>query len=95
LLPGRIYLCGGGAELRQIGEALAGADWWRTLPFARRPEVTPLGPGDVTGLRDATERLTTRQDVTPMALAHQALILDAQASVVERAMRRAVRAMSL
>jgi hypothetical protein len=30
-----------------------------------------------------------------MALAHQALILDAQASVVERAMRRAVRAMSL
>ena len=29
LLPGRLYLCGGGAELRQIGEALAGNEWWR------------------------------------------------------------------
>lgn len=95
LLPGRLYLCGGGAELRQIGEALAGDEWWHALPFARRPEVIALTPGDVTGLRDGTQRLTTRQDVTPMALAHQALILDAQATAVERAMRRAVRAMNL
>ena len=95
LLPGRIYLCGGGAELRQIGEALSGSEWWRSLPFSRRPEVVALGPGDVTGLRDGTGQLMTRQDVTPMALAHQALILDAQATAVERAMRQAVRAMEL
>ncbi|HEX5396892.1 MAG TPA: hypothetical protein VFX74_07335, partial [Candidatus Limnocylindria bacterium] len=74
---------------------LAGDEWWHALPFARRPEVIALAPGDVTGLRDGTQRLTTRQDVTPMALAHQALILDAQATAVERAMRRAVRAMNL
>lgn len=95
LLPGRVYLCGGGAELPQIGKVLAGDEWWRRLSFARRPEVIALAPGDVTGLRDETERLVTRQDVTPMALAHQALILDAQATAVERAMRRAVRAMNL
>lgn len=95
LLPGRIYLCGGGAELPQIGRALAGNEWWHRLPFARRPEVIALAPGDVTGLRDDTARLVTRQDVTPMALAHQALILDAHATAVERAMRRAVRAMKL
>jgi cell division protein FtsA len=95
LLPGRIYLCGGGAQLPQIGEALTGGEWWRALPFARQPQVTALGPADVTGLRDEPARLTTRQDVTPMALAHQALILDAQASATERAMRRAVRAMNL
>ncbi len=95
LLPGRVYLCGGGAELPQIGDALAGNDWWRGLPFARRPEVRALTPQDVAGLRDETERLTTRQDVTPLALAHQALIIDAQSSAVERAMRRAVRAMDL
>jgi cell division protein FtsA len=95
LLPGRVYLCGGGAELPQVAAALNAGDWWRKLPFARRPEVVALTPGDVSGLRDETHRLTTRQDVTPMALAHQALILDAQATAVERAMRRAVRAMNL
>jgi cell division protein FtsA len=95
LLPGRVYLCGGGAELPQVAGVLNDGDWWRKLPFARRPEVVALTPDDVSGLRDETHRVRTRQDVTPMALAHQALILDAQATAVERAMRRAVRAMNL
>jgi cell division protein FtsA len=95
LLPARVYLCGGGAELPQIAEALADDGWWRRLPFARRPQVSALGPQDVAGLRDATGELHTRQDVTPMALAHQALIIDLQATAAERAMRRAVRAMQL
>ena len=95
LLPGRVYLCGGGARLPQVGTALAGDDWWRRLPFARRPAVRALAPEDVAGLRDETGLLASRQDVTPMALAHQALILDAQTSAVDRAMRTAVRAMDL
>jgi len=95
LLPARIYLCGGGAQLPQISGALADDDWWRRLPFARRPHVAELSPDEVTGLQDATAALTTQQDVTPMALARQALILDAQATPGERAMRRAMRAMQL
>lgn len=95
LLPGRVFLCGGGADLPQIGSVLAEADWWRRLPFARQPQVRPLAPSDVAGLQDATGQLGTRQDVTPMALAHQALILDAQATAVERAMRQAVRSLRL
>jgi cell division protein FtsA len=95
LLPARIYLCGGGAELPQIAEALSDDDWWRRLPFARRPLVAPLGPSDVAGLRDGTSTLHTRQDVTPMALAHQALIIDSQATAAERAMRQAVRSLQL
>jgi cell division protein FtsA len=95
LLPARIYLCGGGAELPHVAEALAEDGWWRRLPFARRPQVAALRPADVAGLRDATGSLATRQDVTPMALAHQALILDSQSSAAERAMRRAVRELQL
>jgi cell division protein FtsA len=95
LLPGRVYLCGGGAELPQIAAALDGDEWWRRLPFARKPQVRPLAPSDVVGLQDANGLLSTRQDVTPMALAHQALILDASSSAAERAMRGAVRAMQL
>ena len=95
LLPGRVYLCGGGAELPQIAAALDGDEWWHRLPFARKPQVRPLAPSDVVGLEDANGLLSTRQDVTPMALAHQALILDASSSAAERAMRGAVRAMQL
>lgn len=95
LLPGRVYLCGGGARLPQVEAALRGDAWWRRVPFARRPEIRPLDPAAVSGLRDGTGQLTTVQDVTPMALAHQALILDAHASATERAMRRAVRSLRL
>ena len=95
LLPARIYVCGGGARLPQITEALASDEWWHRLPFSRRPEVRALGPEDVAGIRDASGQLVSRQDVTPMALAHQGLILDAQANAVDRAMRGAVRAMDL
>ena len=95
LLPGRILLCGGGADLPQVREVLDEEGWWSRLPFARGPAVRALGPDEVVGLRDATGRLGTRQDVTPMALAHQALILDAGASAAERAMRGAVRELAL
>ncbi len=95
LLPARVYLCGGGAQLPQITRALDDDGWWRRLPFARRPQVRALTPDDVVGIRDASGQLTTRQDVTPMALAHQALIIDASTGAAERAMRGAVRAMEL
>jgi cell division protein FtsA len=95
LLPGRVFLCGGGSRLPHVAAALAEDAWWRDLPFARRPTVRAMGPSDVAGIHDETGALTTEQDVTPMALAHQALILDIQASAAERAMRRAVRNLDL
>ncbi|HEX2195101.1 MAG TPA: cell division FtsA domain-containing protein [Candidatus Limnocylindria bacterium] len=95
LLPARIYLCGGGAELPDIARVLEEDGWWRRLPFSRQPQVVALRPSDVVGLRDATGTLATRQDVTPMALANQALVLEARAGAAERAMREAVRSMAL
>lgn len=38
-LPRNIYLCGGGADSASIGEALAISDWYKNLPFSRRPLV--------------------------------------------------------
>jgi cell division protein FtsA len=95
LLPGRILLCGGGADLPQVSAVLAEDEWWGRLPFARRPRVRGIEPDEVVGLRDATSSLASRQDVTPMALAHQALILDAGASAIDRAMRGVVRSLRL
>ncbi len=95
LLPGRVLLCGGGADLPQVQTVLDEEGWWTGLPFARQPKVRTMSPDEVLGLRDATGRLGSRQDVTPMALAHQALILDAGSSAVDRAMRGVVREMAL
>jgi cell division protein FtsA len=54
LLPGKILLCGGGAGLVALQEALATADWWNDLPFARRPVVHLLDDVDIPGLKNAT-----------------------------------------
>ena len=37
LLPGRIYVCGGGSRLPEIRAALEAESFWKHLPFARRP----------------------------------------------------------
>src|SRR3954464_8465589 len=44
LLPGRIYLCGGGSRLPEAPAALAEEAFWKRLPFARPPEVTIMSP---------------------------------------------------
>ena len=94
-LPPRIELCGGGSHLPQLAGALRDPSFANDLPFVRPPSIGVIEPSQVRSLEDRTGKLTDQQDVTPMALAHQALILDAQASATERAIRRAVRAMNL
>ena len=38
-LPRNILLCGGGASLSPLQEALAISDWYKDLPFSRRPII--------------------------------------------------------
>ena len=47
LLPGRIFLCGGGSRLPEIPAALAAESFWKRMPFARPPEVTVLSPDQI------------------------------------------------
>jgi len=42
MLPGRIYLCGGGARLPQISAALGDPKLAKHLPFARPPHAEPI-----------------------------------------------------
>jgi cell division protein FtsA len=93
LLPGRIYLCGGGSRLPEIRDALAAESFSKRLPFARPPEVTILSPDQIASIRDETHLLEDQQDVTPMGLAFQAIELGTPAGVLEGSLRRVVRAM--
>lgn len=67
-LPGRILLCGGGTGLPQVMEALEGKDWYKDLPFARKPTVSHISPAEVTRVKDTTGKLTSFADITPMGL---------------------------
>jgi cell division protein FtsA len=95
LLPGRIYLCGGGARLPQIGEALRQPEFINHLPFVRPPQVESISPTQVARITDPTELLVDEQDVPPMGLAHQALEMSAPEAPLDAALRRVLRAMKV
>ncbi len=95
LLPGRIYLCGGGSRLPEIREALSAESFSRHLPFARPPEVSILAPEQIETIRDETQLLEDQQDVTPMGLAYQAIELGSTQNPLEASLRRVVKAMRI
>ena len=95
LLPGRIYVCGGGSRLPEIRAALAGEPFWRRLPFARPPEVTIMAPDQVETISDETKLLVDQQDVTPLGLAYQAIELQTTDDPLDSALRRVLRAMKV
>ena len=95
LLPGRIFLCGGGSRLPEIRASLASEAFWKGLPFARPPEVTVMAPDQIDTISDATNLLVDQQDVTPMGLAYQAIELQTTEDALDAALRRVLRAMKV
>jgi cell division protein FtsA len=93
MLPGRIYLCGGGARLPQIGAALRDPEFARQLPFARPPQVEAITIAEVAQITDVTGLLRDEQDIPPMALAHQVLEMSAAEAPLDGALRRVLRQM--
>lgn len=67
-LPNRILLCGGGASLVQLVEALKSDDWCKELPFTKKPTVQYIRPQDVIGISDATKALADHTYITAMGL---------------------------
>ena len=95
LLPSRVYLCGGGSRLPEIGAILGDEKFWRRLPFSRPPEVSIMAPAQAEGLVDATGLLVDQQDVTPLGLAYQAIELQTTEDPLDVALRRVLRAMKM
>lgn len=56
-LPPKIMLCGGGAGLPQIEEALGETRWYRNLNFVRKPQVQIIYPESVVGILASEEVL--------------------------------------
>lgn len=67
-LPSRILLCGGGASLTKLVDALQGRDWYKDLPFTKKPTIHHIKPGEVSGIVDTTGKITDHTYITAMGL---------------------------
>ncbi len=67
-LPHHILLCGGGASLELLVNELESSDWYRRLPFARKPSIHFIKPEAVVGITDTTDSLHDHTFVTAMGL---------------------------
>lgn len=67
-LPPRILLCGGGASLEQLVAALESKDWYKELPFTKRPSIQHIKLSDVIGVTDTTGKAGDHTFITAMGL---------------------------
>lgn len=90
LLPPAIYTVGGGSTLPDLQQKLECFPWTERLPFSRQPIIRIVQPEMVEAIIDNEGVLTNAQDITPMALAYQAIELQNENNVLERALDRVI-----
>ncbi len=95
LLPPAIYMVGGGSALPDLREKLENFPWTERLPFSREPIIETIQPSMVSSIYDPNYHLKTAQDITPMALAYQAIELQNENNVLERALERVIHQMHI
>jgi cell division protein FtsA len=67
-LPNRVLLCGGGSSLDMLMEKLENDEWYKALPFTRKPQIQHIKPGEVIGITDATGSVSDHTFITAMGL---------------------------
>lgn len=67
-LPHRILLCGGGASLDNLNQALEQTNWYQEVPFTRKPTVAFITPDQVVGITDITGKIQDHTLITAMGL---------------------------
>src|SRR6266705_111329 len=95
LLPPAIYLVGGGSGLPDLRQKLETFPWTDRLPFSRQPIIETIQPNMVTSIVDPNNLLRNAQDITPMALAYQAIELQNEDNVLERVLYRVIHQMHI
>jgi cell division protein FtsA len=67
-LPHTLLLCGGGASLGMLVDELEQSNWYKSLPFARKPSVRYIDPTTVVDIHDTTGDLDDHTFITAMGL---------------------------
>lgn len=67
-LPHKVLLCGGGSSLGMLVDELSDTDWYKALPFTRKPDVQLIEPDEIAGITDKTGSVTDHTFITAMGL---------------------------
>ncbi len=67
-LPQKLLLCGGGSSLEMLMHELNSTDWYRSLPFTKKPQVHHISPDQVVGIVDKTGDVSDHTFITAMGL---------------------------
>jgi cell division protein FtsA len=67
-LPNRILLCGGGSSLQPLVDALSHQEWYKDLPFTKKPTIHHIKPEEVVGIHDGTGAVNDHTFITAMGL---------------------------
>ncbi len=94
-LPATLYLCGGGSLLPPLKEALEQGDWYKKLPFPRKPQIKYLLPKNISHIKDQTKTLDSPADITPMALANVGLEIMMEEKILTKILSKVVRLMQV
>ena len=73
MLPSSILLCGGGAGLLDLQEALATTNWYNDLPFSRRPVVRLVSASEIPDIKNSTDAELDHSYITALGLLRVAL----------------------
>ncbi len=90
VLPSRILLCGGGAHLPEIKNALNNEKWHKKLHFARAPQAQFIRPSDISTVIDETKKIKDHQDITLMALVSAGIELSSEESVMQKTLQKVI-----
>ena len=67
-LPHHILLCGGGASLELLTNAMTQSEWFDDLPFTKKPQIQLIRPDQVVGIKDKTGLVDDHTFITAMGL---------------------------
>jgi cell division protein FtsA len=67
-LPHRLFLCGGGSSLDLLMDRLEQSEWYKTLPFTRRPSINYIRPEQIAGITDKTGLVEDHTYITALGL---------------------------
>lgn len=67
-MPNQILLCGGGASLELLVQALGEHEWSDSLPFSKQPVVKHITYGDVIDIKNSTDQTLDHTLITALGL---------------------------
>jgi cell division protein FtsA len=90
VLPSKILLSGGGANLPEIKNALNNRKWYKKLAFVHTPHASFIRPGDLKNLIDESKSINNHQNITVASLVNIGIELSGEETLIQKTLRKVI-----